>query len=315
MRTRTPTTRVSTRRFDAGAYVVDLAQPQGKVARAILEPTSALDPAFARAQIEKFERNHRRGKHAESEGYEFYDVTAWSLPVAFGVESYWTDDATAVAGDLLSLPAEEPALPQARQQPRRVGGELLSVDVGGGIVAGRGATSAYLFGPERNGAPRLLYHLLDEGYRVSVSSEPIDAGGRHWARGTYVAHVARNDSTLGTRIDALARESGVEVVGVNSAQAGAGQYGIGSESMRADPDTRDRDRRRRGRLADVVRRDLVQLERRYGIRFTPIGMSQLGGDLSRFTAILLPVGELLVARLEGRGRAPEDAGCAPAERS
>src|SRR6476659_6647813 len=32
------------------------------------------------------------------------------------------------------------------------------------------------------------------------------------------------------------------------------------------------------------------LERRYGVRFTPIAMSQLGGDLSRFTAILLPAG-------------------------
>ena len=29
---------------------------------------------------------------------------------------------------------------------------------------------------------------------------------------------------------------------------------------------------------------------RYGVRFTPIAMSQLGGDLSRFTAILLPSG-------------------------
>jgi len=281
---------VSTRRFDAGAYVVDLAQPQGKVARAILEPVTALDPTFARAQVEKFERNHRRGKHAESEGYEFYDVTAWSLPVAFGVESYWTDDLGAVPGGLLSLPAEEPAMPQARQQPRRVGGELLSVDVGGGVAAGRGATSAYLFGPERNGAPRLLYHLLSEGYRVSASTESIDAGGRHWPRGTYVAHVARNDSTLGSRIDVLARESGVEVVGVNSAQAGAGQYGIGSESMVAIPAPE---------IAIVGDEGVSQtsygaiwytLERRYGIRFTPIAMSQLGGDLSRFTAILLPSG-------------------------
>ena len=281
---------VATRRFDTGAYVVDLSQPQGKVARAILEPTSVLDPAFARTQIEKFERNHRRGKHTESESYEFYDVTAWSLPVAFGVESYWTDDASPVAGSLLSLPAEEPALPQARQQPRRVGGELLSVDVGGGVVTGRGATSAYLFGPERNGAPRLLFQLLNEGFRVSVASEAVDAGGRHWPRGTYVAHVARNDSTLGARIDALARESGVEVVGVNTAQAGSGQYGIGSESMVPIPAPN---------IAIVADEGVSQtsygaiwytLERRYGVKFTPIGTSVLGGDLSRFTAILLPSG-------------------------
>jgi len=281
---------VATRRFDTGAYVVDLAQPQGKVAKAILEPTHALDSAFARAQIAKFQRNHRRGKRAEGEEYEFFDVTAWSLPVAFGVDAYWTDDASPVTGDLLTLPAEEPALPQARQQPRPVGGELLAVDVGGGIVAGRGATSAYLFSPERNGAPKLAYQLLAEGFRVAVASLPIDAGGRQWPRGSYVVRVARNDSTLTARIDALARTSGVEVTGVNTAQAGTGQYGIGSESIVAIPAPS---------IAVVGDGGVSQtgygaiwysLERRYGVRFTPIGIGELDRDLSKFTAILLPSG-------------------------
>jgi hypothetical protein len=195
---------VATRRFDAGAFVVDLAQPQGKVAKAILEPTHELDPAFAQAQIAKFQRNHRRGKRAEAEEYEFYDVTAWSLPVAFGVDAYWTDDTGPIAGELLTLPAEQPALPEAQQQPRASGASSLAVDVGGGIVAGRGATSAYLFGPERNGAPKLAYQLLAEGFRVAVASQPIEAGGRQWPRGTYVVRVARNESTLATRLDALA---------------------------------------------------------------------------------------------------------------
>jgi hypothetical protein len=281
---------VSTRRFDAGAYVVDLAQPQGKVAKAILEPTHELDPAFAQAQIAKFQRNHRRGKKAESESYEFYDLTAWSLPVAFGVETYWTDDVGPVSGDLLSLPAEEPALPQAQQQPRRVGGELLAVDLGGGIVAGRGATSGYLFSPERNGAPRLAYQLLSEGFRVAVASQPVDAGGRLWPRGTYVVRVARNDSTLAARLDALARESGVDVTGVSSAQAANGQYGIGSESIVSIPAPN---------IAVVADEGVSQtsygavwysLERRYGIRFTPISVDALGGDLSSFTAVLMPSG-------------------------
>ncbi|HEU4720674.1 MAG TPA: M14 family metallopeptidase, partial [Gemmatimonadaceae bacterium] len=281
---------VATRRFDAGAYLVDLAQPQGKVARAILEPTHELDPAFAQAQIAKFQRNQRRGRRADGEDYEFYDITAWSLPVAFGADAYWTDDTSPVSGELLSLPAEEPALPQAQRQPRRVGGELLAVDVGGGIVAGRGATSAYLFGPERNGAPRLAYHLLAEGFRVAVASQPIEAGGRRWPRGTYVVRVARNDSTLGARLDALARESGVEVTGVNTAQAGTGQYGIGSESIVDIPTPN---------IAVIADDSTAQtsygavwysLERRYGVRFTPIGTGQLDRDLSRFTAILVPSG-------------------------
>ena len=280
----------ASRRFDAGAYVVDLAQPQGKVAKAILEPTHELDRAFAQTQIAKFQRNQRRGRRADGEDYEFYDITAWSLPVAFGVDAYWTDDTGPVAGELLSLPAEEPALPHARSQPRRVGGELLAVDVGGGVVSGRGATSAYLFGPERNGAPRLAYHLLAAGFRVAVASQPIEAGGRRWPRGTYVIHVARNDSTLGTRIDALARESGVEVTGVSTAQAESGQYGIGSESIVAIPAPS---------IAVIADEGVAQtsygavwysLERRYGVRFTPITTSELDRDLSRFTAILFPSG-------------------------
>jgi hypothetical protein len=281
---------VGTRRFDVGTYVVDLAQPQGRLARAILEPSHELDPVFAQAQIAKFQRNHRRGKKAESEGYEFYDITAWSLPVAFGVDAYWTDDASAVAGNLLSLPAEEPALPQAQQQPRRVGGELLAVEIGGGVASGQSATSGYLFGPERNGASRLAYQLLSEGFRVDVATQPVDAGGRSWPRGTYIVRVARNDATLGARIDALARESGVAVTGVNSAQAASGQFGIGSESVVSIPAPN---------IAIVADEGVSQtgygaiwytLERRYGIRFTPISMSALAGDLSRFTAILLPSG-------------------------
>jgi hypothetical protein len=279
------------RRFDAGAYVVDLAQPQGRVARAILEPSSQLDPAFARTQEEKFRRNQRRGKKAEAEGYEFYDITAWSLPVAFGVEAYHSDDTSPVTGDLLSLPAEEPALPQAQQRPRRVGGELLAVDVGGGVVAGRNATSAYLFSPERSGAPRLAYQLLAEGFRVAVSSLPVDAGGKQWPRGSYIVRVARNDSSLASRIDLLARESGVEVTGVGSAFSESGQYGIGSEPVSSIPTPN---------IAIVADEGVSQtaygavwyaFERRYGIRFTPIGYAYLtGGDLSKFTAIVMPSG-------------------------
>jgi hypothetical protein len=275
---------VSTRRFDAGAFVVDLDQPQGKLAKAILEPAPALDSTFTRAQIAKFERNQRRGKRAEGEEYEFYDVTAWSLPVAFGVDAYWTDDASPVAGDLLTLPTDE----SAQQPVRRVAGEL-PVDVGG-IVAGRGATSAYLFGPERNGAPKLAYQLLADGFRVAVASQPLDAGGRQWPRGTYVVRVARNDSSLTARIDTLARASGVAVTGVSTAQAGTGQFGIGSETIVAIPAPN---------IAVIADEGVSQtdygaiwysLERRYGIRFTPIAMADLDRDLSKYTAILFPSG-------------------------
>ncbi|HKG93503.1 MAG TPA: M14 family zinc carboxypeptidase [Gemmatimonadaceae bacterium] len=285
------------RRFDAGAYVIDLAQPQGRMAKAFLEPSPTLDPEFSRLQVEKFRRNIRRAGGAGREGYEFYDVTAWSLPVTFGVEAYWTEDAPTVSGNLLSLPGEactersecEPALPQAQQTARRVGGELLAVDIPGGIIAGRPARSAYLFTAERNGSARLAYHLMREGYRLAVATLPVEAGGRRWPRGSYIVRVSRNDTLVHARLDQLARESGVEVTGVNSAFTGEAQYGIGSEAVAGLVAPR---------VALVGDEGISQtsygavwwaFERRYGLRFTPISLQYLSfGDLTAFNVIVVP---------------------------
>ena len=270
---------VRSRRFDAGAYIVDLAQPQGRLARAFLEPSPALDSAFAQSQLAKFRRNQRRGSNVDREGYEFYDVTAWSLPVTFGVEAYWTEDAPQVQGDLLRLPANDTT---------RLLGELLPVTVTAGIVGGARAQSAYVFTSERNGAPRLAWRLLNEDYRVASATLPIDVGGRVFPRGTYVVRVARNDTTLHTRLDALARESGVEVHAVNTAFTVSGQFGIGSGAV-VDLE--------KPKLALVGGDGVSQtaygaiwwtLEQRYGMQFTPIAATSLGGDLSRFNVIVLP---------------------------
>jgi hypothetical protein len=280
---------VSSRRFDAGAYVIDMSQPQGRMAKAFLEAAPPLDTAFARTQIDKFKRNTRRGSNENREGYEFYDVTAWSLPVTFGVEAYWTEDAAPVTGELLVAPPEDRPGQPGPASPRRIGGELLAVDVKGGIVSGRPAQSAYVFGPERNGASRLAFHLLRENYRVAVTTTPIEAGARTWPRGTYIVRVARNDSTIHARLDALARESGVEVVGVNSAATDSRQFGIGSENVVALVTPK----------VALVGDDGVSqtgygavwwtLEHRYGIPFTPIALGVLsGGNLSAYNVIIIP---------------------------
>ena len=266
---------VGTRRFTRGAYVVDLAQPQGRVAKAVLELNPRLDSAFARRQREKFRRNAQRGKDVSREEYEFYDVTAWSLPVAFGVEAYWTEDAGPVGGELLPPPPNDDSLPPA--------------DAGGGIVAGRGARSAYLFTAERNGASRLAYQLLADGYRLSVSTQPLDAGGRTWPRGTYVVRVARNDSTLPARLDALARASGVDVTGISSAFTERGQYGIGSEPAVGLVAPNVAVLSDEGVSQPSYGAIWWTFERRYGLKFTPVSYNYLtGNDISKLNVIILP---------------------------
>jgi hypothetical protein len=262
---------VSNKRFDAGAYVIDLAQPHGRVARSILEPAPTLDTMFARLQIERFQRNQRRGTNVPREGYEFYDVTAWSLPVTFGVDAWWTEDLGAVAGSLVTQ-ADAPS-------------------TFGGVTPQAQARSAYLFTSERNGAPRLAYKLLAAGYRVALSARPLEVGGRKFPRGTYVVRVARSDSTVHRSVNQFARESGVDVVGVNTAFAESEQFGIGGEAMWD---------LRVPTIALVGDEGVGQtsygaawfvLEQRYGIPFTPVATRFLAsGDLSRFNVIIIPDG-------------------------
>ena len=273
------------RTFPAGSFVVDLAQPQGKLAKAVLEPDPTMDPVFAKAQVDRFLRNKQRGKDADGEGYEFYDITAWALPVAYGVESWWTEDAGAMGAEpLAAVTAESP----------RVNGEQLPVQVTAGIVDGRNARSAYLFRNDRNGASRLAGQLMREGYRLAIATEPMQSGKADWPRGTWVARVSRNDSTLATRIDQLAREAGVEVTGTNTAFPESSQFGTGSPSTVAV---------QAPRIA-VVAGDGVgigaygalwwTLETRYALPFTPITVTALNGNLDAFNVIIVPEANLSV---------------------
>ncbi len=272
---------VAARTFPAGSFVVDMSQPQGRLAKAVLEPDPALDPVFAKTQLDYFRRNINRGKSAGGEGYEFYDITAWALPVAYGVEAWWTEDAAAMSGDKLSLPAE-PA--------PRVNGEVLPVAVRGGIVDGANAKSAYLWRNDRAGASRLAGQLLQDGYKLAIASEPIQTGKLDWPRGTWVARVSRNDGTLQARVDALAKSAGVEVTGVNTAFPETAQYGTGSERTVAVQEPKIAIAADQGISLGGYGAIWWSFEQRFGIKFTPVALSSLNGDMSAFNVIIIPDG-------------------------
>jgi hypothetical protein len=271
---------VTSRSFPAGSYVVDMAQPQGKVAKAILEADPELDPEFAKDVLSKFERNKQQSRNSnDTEGYDFYDMTAWALPVTFGVEAYWTDEAVAVQSTALSLANGE-----------RLNGEVLPHAITGGIVEGRDARSSFLWRNDRNGAGKLAVQLLQEGYRVSIATKAIQTGGTTWPKGTFLAAISRNDSTLASRVDALARGAGVEVRGASTAFPDAAQYGTGSGVVQSLFTPRIAVVGDAGISLGSYGAVWWSLERRYGMKFAPISGAQLNGDLSAFNVIIMPSG-------------------------
>jgi hypothetical protein len=294
------------RDFPAGTYVIDLAQPQKRLAKALLEPNTEQDGAFVREQIARFLRNQRRGENALKEDYGFYDITAWSLPRAFGVETHWTQEVVHVTKRrlLLTHQAEnvqrlklkgEPLVNDdvmwADPLPRSDSSNLQFSSV---FNTGRGANGrariAYVIPYERDGAASLVYRLQREGFRLAVATRALSAGGRDWPRGTIVARVSRNSDTLHDSIARIARETGVEVEAVNTGFNETGETGIGSENVIALKVPRiivaaD------DAVSQTSYGSMWHLLDRFDVDFTPMTIANIKrAELDKYNVIILPDG-------------------------
>jgi hypothetical protein len=271
-----PAARPARRTFPPGSYVIDLAQPEGRIALALLEPRTEMDPEFYERQVEKFERNRRRGPAATSERYEFYDLTAWSLPLTMGLQAYWTDDGGALEADVLALPDEgDPvrALAPTGGSPDR-------------------ARSAYVFPNDRQAAAELAFALADEDFTVSVSTEPLRADGVSYPRGTFVVRASRNPATLHDRMPDLAAEIGAPVTAVQSAFPDSGQVGIGSNAV--DPVFRPRILVAAGDGISITSYGALWhfLERELRYSFVPVSLESVGRmhTLPDYNVLIVPSG-------------------------
>ncbi len=287
--------KASAKDFPVGAYLVDFNQPQKRLAKAHLEPNSELDKDFVRRELERRERNENRGKNVQKEGYEFYDTTAWSLPLAFGLEAYWTEDATAVKGAQVTL-AENLSLPFQQQNANLQSlASLTATDaaplpgIAGGVEGGR-ATTAYVIPYGSDGATKLLIALLAEGFKVAIASRQLNAGGRNFAAGTLLVRTYRNPENLHTRINHLATQTGAKVFAINSAYIEQGDTGVGSEYIASLKNPRVAVVWDEGTNPTSFGAMWYTFERGYGLKFTPVTLSALRGNIEKFDVVIFPDG-------------------------
>ena len=73
--------------FPAGSLAIAYGQAQGHLARALLERNTALEPDFVNRQKAKRDRERERNENEAAEDFDFYDTTAWSLPLLFHLEA------------------------------------------------------------------------------------------------------------------------------------------------------------------------------------------------------------------------------------
>lgn len=262
--------RPASRRFPAGTYVIDLDQPQRVYLKAVLEQDTPQDKAFVEDNMARFRRNQMRGKGQPKEEYGFYDLTAWSMPLSFGVDAWWSDETSSIPSRMVD---------DAYVEAQKRGG-----------VSGR-ASIAYLIPYETDAASAMVLRLMQKGYKVAVATRRLNAGGRNWNAGTFVLRVSRNLNTVHDTIAQFSREMGVNVVAVNSGYSDEGDTSVGGENVISLVQPK----------IVVAADEGVRQESfgsiwwtfdKYGIKFTPMAFSSIrGGGLRGFNVLILPDGQ------------------------
>lgn len=158
------------RRFAAGAYVVSTVQPLGNLVDALLEAEASMNDAFVERQRQRLEANLEP---------EFYDITAWSLPLAYNVETW--------------VASREPA-----------GLRPLGEPAAG--IRGEGRLG-YLVSPQGLGSYRLAAQLRKRGmtFRIALSAFTGPAGS--YPAGTLFIPRLGNPDSLRDVLERALKES------------------------------------------------------------------------------------------------------------
>ena len=255
--------------FPAGSYIIDFDQPQRIFLKSILEQDTPQDKAFVDENMARFRRNQLRGKGQPKEDYGFYDITAWSLPLSFGVDAYWTEESGSVSAAMVT---DEDVAAAKR-----------------GSVNARASVS-YIIPYETDSTSATVMRLLQSGYRIAVATRPLNAGGRNYKRGTFVIRVSRNPESLHDVIAKLSREMGVTVTSVNSGFSEEGDTSVGGEAVIS---------LRQPKIVIAADEGVGQESYgsiwwtfdKHGIKFTPMTIATIkGGGLKDYNVLILPDG-------------------------
>ncbi len=227
--------------FPAGSYIIRLDQPAKRLAMALLE----LEPVVTDTS--------------------FYDISAWCLPVAFGVETWWS-----------------PTVPDARATPIR------AATLPAGNLAGAGARYAYVMPWTSNNSIRALVRLLRADVKAHVAMKGFILDGRTYGRGSIIIPVKPNPPGIDSIMTSVAREFHLEIAG---AQSGFTEEGMNLGSNRAVLLKRPKIAVLTGDPVGTTAFGSIwsMFDTDYGIDFVPVTAGRLTrSDLSGYTAIVFP---------------------------
>ena len=229
------------RKFPAGSYVIPLYQPLKRLIVALMEQEPKLSDTV------------------------FYDISSWALPLAYGVDAYWTGAALSVS----TQPITEVSLPPGR-------------------IEGDKASYAYLLDASSNDAMKALAYLLQHDVKVNVAMKEFSAAGHRYDRGAIIIPVAGNDGEIHKIVQSAAESFHLTFAATNS---GFTESGINLGSDRAVRLKKPKIIVATGPSVGTSAYGAIwsMFDQHYGIDFVPMKLAQIrSADLHDYTTMILP---------------------------
>ncbi|HJZ11197.1 MAG TPA: M14 family zinc carboxypeptidase, partial [Acidobacteriota bacterium] len=241
--------------FLKGDYIIFMNQPLKRLIRATFEKETPFDANFLEAE-------EKRRK--EKEPSELYDITAWALPYALGVETYWSGEETKVPVSAV----------QNILHPVRTA-----------------ISDAYAYVIDYNGNQSLsaINKLLERHIRIYFSTKPFSTNGKEYPAGSWIIRTGEgNPANLAAALTEIANATGVQIDSVQSGWTAEGPD-VGSDDvyflrkpkigvlthMPTDPTSY-------GAVAHL-------LEQRFGIPFTALQTYDLINlDIREYNVLVVP---------------------------
>ncbi len=179
--------KLDSKQLPKGTVVVLSAQPHRRMLHALCEFDPHLEDSFLLKERKELE-NRRKTL--------LYDVSTWSLPMAFGIESYW---AKSISNVELSPESSEPV-----RDPDLSG---MNKKSGYGYLVDFGNSTIY----------PVLVRLFDEKCHPRIATKPFKIEDREYKTGTVLLRGHENPDGLSEILQGIASDFAIDIKGVDSA--------------------------------------------------------------------------------------------------
>lgn len=243
--------------YEAGSYVIRTDQPAKRFIRTLMD----LDVPMAEDFLAEQER-----RRADNLPDEIYDVTGWSLPIMFNIQSNTCNRVP--NGDF----------------------ELAGTDLfQAGSVDGGQASVSYIVPWGEATAVRFLANALQAGIAVKSNDKRFTNNGNEYPAGSLIVDVADNAENLFSIVTDIAEKTGAKVIAVNDSWVTDGPN-FGSRNVVRHNEIKIAMAWDEPTASYSAGNTRFVIERQFDYPVTPVRVDRLRtANLNRYQVLILPV--------------------------